>query len=378
MEAMGRLVAGVAHDFNNLLSAIVCNLTFIGGMPNEVSLGDEEVRAGLADARSAAERAVDIVAQLLSFARKGALERRPTPLAPSIEELVRLVRRTFDKSVTVEADIAPDLVAYADPTELHQVLMNLCLNARDALPDGGRLTIPARPVSEARAARCGINGSAVAIAVRDEGIGIDDATRQRIFEPFFTPKARGRGTGLGLATVHGIVRAHGGTVLVDSAPGKGSTFSVLLPAASERPHRDELRETGTGRRRFRGRVLIVDDDDLVRRGNGRLVHQLGCEVVYAASGEAAIETFQARQDIDLVMMDLMMPGLSGEDTCARLREIAPDARVLFVSGYYDQSRLSALARDTTCRVLHKPFDLGALERAIDAALAVPAHEGSGA
>ena len=228
LESVGQLAGGVAHDFNNLLTIVRTNLRYL-----EERLGEESVRAdlmreSLADAKSATERAIDLTAQLVGFARGGKYKPQLVCLADLVEEAVRLFRRTFDATVEIEVDVARELHILGDRSQMMQVVMNLGINARDAMPQGGRLEVVAQAVDEeplpGRPAE-----ATVRLQFRDTGVGMDDETASRVFEPFFTTKARGKGTGLGLATAYGIIKNHGGNIEVESAPGKGTTFSIHLP-----------------------------------------------------------------------------------------------------------------------------------------------------
>ena len=369
MEAMGRLVAGVAHDFNNLLGAIVGNLAFLRRLPRDGELGDAPVREALSDANDAAHRAVDIVSQLLGFARVGSSDFRALNAESLMSEVARLFRRTLDRSIAIVTDCPPDLLIKGDATQLHQVLMNLCLNARDAMSQGGVLTIKAQPavLSQSEARLFAGSQDMVQLSVEDTGMGMDSITRQRIFEPFFSSKATGKGTGLGLATVYGIVKNHGGIITVDSEPGQGSLFRVYIPsgqAGQEQPEVTRVRQEIPAE--SDRRILIVDDDGLVRRSNYRLLGQLGYSVRDAGSGQEALDLLK-QERFDLVVLDLIMPDMSGEETFHELRKMIPEQRVLFVSGYYDDEKVRVLLQEGGAHFLRKPYSSDVLHEHLLAA-----------
>jgi len=312
---------------------------------------------------------VDLTKQMLGFARRGKYEDRPTSVTDLVREVSGMVRRTFDRAITVQARVEPELFVRGDRTQLHQVLMNLCLNARDAMPDGGLICLEAEEIAPDdldESSRAFLNpGRHVALTVRDNGVGMDEETRMRAFEPFFTTKPPGAGTGLGLATVYGIVKNHGGHVLMLSEKGEGSTFRVFLPAIEQAPSDLDtgpqrlLAEAGTGT------VLLVDDEEVVRRSTRRLLKQLGFEVIVAADGEEAVHLYETHRDeILFVLLDLIMPRMGGEAAFEELKRIDPDVRVLIASGYTDESRARQLTNLGAKGFLPKPFDHEALQSAI--------------
>ncbi len=362
METAGRLAGGIAHDFNNLLTAILGTA--------EILLGDlppgSTAYADIEEIKRAATRAANLTRQLLAFSRRQVLQPRVLDLNSLVSGIERMLTRLIGEHIELAALPASALwPVRADPGQLEQVLVNLCVNARDAMPTGGRLTIETANLSF-RGAGHGPEsvmpaGDYVLLTVRDTGTGMDDETLRHLFEPFFTTKAPGKGTGLGLATVYGIVKQSGGFIYADSAPGQGSVFRVYLPrvlGAVDAP--DPLANvplTGRGE----GTLLLVEDEEGVRRLARRVLEAVGYRVFEAPNGDEALRL--ARQwsgPLDLVVTDVIMPGMSGQELSVRLRELRPGLRILYVSGYTDDAILQHGNLLPNTAFLQKPFSPASL------------------
>ena len=373
MEGIGRLAGGIAHDFNNLLTAI---LGFARMVYHDIP-EHSQARADLDEIISAGERASRLTKQLLAFGRKEGINIQPLDVNAIILNFGNMLRRSLGEHVDLVNDLAPDLGAVeADAGQLEQCLMNLAINASDAMPRGGRLTIAtAERTLDEEYCRKHLNlrpGPFIAIAVQDDGIGMADEVRERAFEPFFTTKGVGKGTGLGLATVYGIVKQFGGHVELVSQPGKGTTVTLLLPRAAvdgvapvpvERPAPQVGTET----------ILVAEDEPIVRRLTVRNLQSLGYRVLEARNGEEALEIFTNSADrIHLVLTDVIMPKLSGPDLVTRVRAIDPDQRFLFMSGFAEDM-LDATTSIEGTALLTKPFTRETLSAAVRAAIEAPAQ-----
>ncbi len=348
METVGQLAGGVAHDFNNLLTAVIGNLCLVDLPPGDPN------RALLATAERAAHRAAELTSKLLGFARRNQLLVAPLDVGDFVGEVVDLLRRTIDPRITFLADIPPlGWHALADASLLNQVLLNLCVNARDAMPDGGELRLSAEPwrPTDAQASRhLPAAAGYLRVSVSDTGTGMTPEVRARLFEPFFTTKPIGQGTGLGLAMVDGIVRQHEGWVECDTTPGEGTTFHLFLPAVPAdaglpavkvmtRSNADFSLDTPVSidlpaPRPVGGRILLVDDEEMIRLLSRTVLESAGYHVREAGDGVEAVEAFAIHAaDIDLVILDLVMPRLSGRDAARRLVALDPAVKILLSSGY---------------------------------------------
>ena len=359
MEAVGSLAGGIAHDFNNLLTAILgyCDLA-LEGIPRD-STASEDVE----EVRRAAQRAAELTHQLLAFSRRQVLKPRIFALGVALEQTEKLLRRLISENIVLELSIAPTPhLVCADPTQLEQVILNLAVNARDAMPRGGRLRLATGAVTfEETHATAGANlpaGTYAMLAVSDTGTGIAPEIRDRLFEPFFTTKARGQGTGLGLATVYGIVQQSGGGVEVASVPGNGTTFVLYFPVApaGEPPVEEVVPCARIVRERGAGTILLAEDDDAVRAIAREALERAGYQVLAAANGAAALALASAHEGaIDLLLTDVIMPGMNGRELAATLTRRRPGLRVLFASGYTDNVLVGQDALAPGVTLLDKPF-----------------------
>jgi PAS domain S-box-containing protein len=369
MEALGRLAGGVAHDFNNLLGIILG----YAGMLASVGPPDAEPRRQVEEIRRAAERAAELTRQLLAIGRRQALEVRAVELRPLLEEAERLLRRMVPENVEFAMTIAPGLEpVQADPTHLLQVLLNLALNARDAMPDGGRLTVSAERVklSDEEAALADLKrGTYIRLEVADTGAGMPPEVLERAFEPFFTTKGEGGGSGLGLATVYGIVRQLGGNAELRSVAGEGTTARVLLPSGP-RSVEDSGSTAGTGRTARGVRVLVVEDVAPLGQMIERMLAGRGCQVDVVESPAAALElAAQPGFAIDLLLTDLVLPGIDGRELARRLRDRFPEVKVVVMSGYSELLAGPTGSDDLGAdAILPKPFTRDRLEEVIAAAM----------
>ena len=354
MEALGRLASGVSHDFNNLLGVI----TGYSELALRAAERDSVLARRIEEIRKAAARAAELTTQLLAFSRQQVLEPRVVDLNAVVTEAERMLRRLIGEDIQLSTSLAPDLGhVRADPGQLTQIVLNLAVNARDALPRGGRLLVETSNVeldaryhlapSEAAPRRC------VMLCVTDTGVGMDAETRGRLFEPFFTTKPAGQGTGLGLATVYGIDRQSGGHIAVYSEPGHGTAFRIYLPRVDDAVA--EGLEPSPPLRRGRGEtVLLVEDDTALREMTCEVLQEGGYEVLLASSGDEALErTASAR--VDLVVTDVVMPGLTGPELSRRLASLRPGLRVLFMSGYTEGAVLDLGALAGEVAFVSKPF-----------------------
>jgi len=362
MEAIGRLAGGVAHDFNNLLTVILsCASELRSAAADGLPPNPEDVDA----IQAAGERARDLTRQLLAFARKQVIAPVALDLGEVVKRAEKLLRRLLGEDVELEVSTAPALwPVHCDPGQLEQVLMNLAVNARDAMPGGGRLSIAVRNVDPREIEARGRSGDWVCLAVRDNGTGMAPEVKQHLFEPFFTTKAPGAGTGLGLATVYGIVDQSGGHIAVDSAPGKGTTFEIWLPRTGQDAAADAPPDVQVNPRRGSETVLVVEDDALVRNLTVRVLRGAGYHVLVASRGSEALELAQDGQALDLVITDVVLPGQGGRDLAQVLRQARPGLPVLYVSGYTADAIAHRGVLAPGVEFLAKPFTSRALlERA---------------
>ncbi len=344
-EALGRLTAGVIHDLNNLLGAILATAECTRAFP----IANRELADCLDDIRGAASRAADLTPRLVGFVRGDSSWHGTVDFTRLCGEMVELLKRTLGASIDLDSDVAPDLFVHGNAGELQQVLLNLCLNARDAMPLGGRLGVSAHARGGER------QRPQVELRVTDQGSGMDAATRERIFEPFFTTKGE-RGSGIGLSTVKEIVSMHGGSIRVESAPGAGTTFEVRLPAAASALERNpHSTEPPTSHDLLAGRtILVVDDEPHVRRSITRVLRQAAAAVLEASSGAEAIARYAADRP-EVVLLDLGMPHMSGEETLRALRSQDSGARVVVVTGASDDRSVEAARAAGAMAVVTKPF-----------------------
>ena len=401
LESIGRLAGGVAHDFNNLLTAITgYSDLLVSALPD----GDE--RHDAEEIRRAARRAADLTGQLLAFGRRSVL--KPEVVSPNavINEMRNMVQRLMGDEIDLEFDLDPATpLVLADPGQLEQVILNLAVNARDAMPDGGRLLIGTRAV-RMDGERPGAVPTRVAISVTDTGVGMDEATRARIFEPFYTTKDQGKGTGLGLSTAYGIVGQSGGSIRVTSELGVGTTFTITLAASNP------VRSLTTGRGRMplawdrpsdpvlvvagpalpalptpptvepvtaaepvgladRATILLAEDEPAVRSLVEHVLRTAGFTVIAAIDGREALDSAQDMGSIDLLLTDVMMPRLNGPDLAAALREQRPDQRVLFMSGFTDDVLGERGITSPDFELLAKPFTPDELVARVRLVLAAP-------
>ncbi len=356
LESVGRLAGGVAHDFNNLLTVILCCAE---------SIDDDIARGAAADLddvrqiRAAGERARDLTRQLLAFARKQVTAPVALDLNEALQRTQRMLSRLLGEDVALRAELQPDLwPVYCDPGQVEQVIMNLAVNARDAMPRGGVLTLATRNASEPEGDRDVPDpdvGDWVQLVVRDTGTGMSAAVREHLFEPFFTTKEQGKGTGLGLATVYGIVKQSGGHIHVESEEGRGATFILCFPRlvrevapASQRAPAAARGGTET--------ILVAEDEVAVRTVIARVLHAAGYTVVLAASGDEALALVErAATPIDLVLTDVVMPGLDGLALADAVARVRPNLPVVFMSGYADEALDEREVRARSVTILPKPF-----------------------
>ena len=364
MEAIGRLSGGIAHDFNNLLTAIRGYSELL-----LASLAGSPLRTDVEEIFNAADRAATLTGQLLAFSRRQILSPEILVLNQRVMDMGRMLNRLIGEHIAI--DLHTDLWSVrADAAQLEQVLVNLALNARDAMPDGGRLAIETanRDVSVAQARALEISpGLFVELLVRDTGIGIPADVQGRIFEPFFTTKPKGAGTGLGLSMVYGFVRQSGGTVSVQSAPGLGSTFSLLLPRTDDTtPSGPPAPRTLTAATHGTGTVLIVEDERALRRLSATVLRQAGYQTIEASDGQQALDLYTVHSHrIVMVVTDVVMPRMGGIELAKRLRALRSDIPLLFVTGYVEQSEI---LHEQGTPVLLKPFSPNSLLTAVTAAL----------
>ena len=370
MESIGRLAGGVAHDFNNILTAIRGNVDLL----LEAMEDSHPHVAELRDIQDAAQRATTLTRQLLAFSRKQAMQARPIDLGTLVRDMEKMLRRVIGEDIVLLTQPSEELgTVRADPGQLEQVLMNLAVNARDAMPDGGLLTIETRSVQLDPGSATGLGvapGDYVSLVVRDTGHGMDDATRARIFDPFFTTKPAGKGTGLGLAMVYGIVRQSGGAITVETAVERGATFRLYFPRTSRTPARPVERNTPPSVDATMipvgAKVLLVEDDSAVRTLTQRMLRDAGFIVHAAADAYEALTV--AGPDcagLAAVVTDVIMPGMGGRDLVHELRARCPGLRVLYISGYLDID-VQRLELDAQTRLLAKPFSRDALLRHLTA------------
>ena len=320
LDAVGQLTAGIAHNFNNMLASILPTLELV---QEDVSPRNAELLAG---AQEAARRAAEMVRELLLFAGKRPVTREHSDVEALLERVLRLCRTTFDRAIRLEVTVAPDLPPISvEAPQIEQGLMNILINARDALLDGEVESPEVRVEADVPGA-----GSHVRVRVLDNGPGMRAEVRDRVFEPFFTTKRVGRGTGLGLSTTYGIVRDHGGELSCESAPGEGTTFTVLLPVAASAPDPDSVPSAApsTGR----GTVLVVDDEAVVRNVVLRVLEDAGFRTVDAVDGGAALERLAAHPDVRLVLLDLNMPGPPWREVVASIRRDHPRTKIVAHTG----------------------------------------------
>lgn|GEM_PF-731830 len=364
MEAVGRLAGGLAHDFNNLITIVAAYAQMIA---EELPEGDV-LRAHAEEILASAERAGALTNRLLAFSRRQVLKPQVVDLNGLIAGLENMLRRLISEDIETTFELEPGLASIkADPNQLEQVLMNLVINARDAMPRGGRLTIQTAPADVAEKLAGGASsGGHVRLTVRDTGVGMTDEVRSRIFEPFFTTKEPGKGTGLGLSTVYGIVRQSGGDITVESRPGKGSSFHIFFPKAVIEEEAPVSARPGNGGQSAgkRGTILLVEDEPGVRRLVRRMLVERGYRVVEAADGEEALTLCrELRPPADLVLTDIVMPNLNGADLAGELRRAHPDVRILFMTGYTDEA-IRDYGVAPAAEILRKPFLAETLEQRV--------------
>ena len=365
MEAVGQLAGGVAHDFNNIMQVILGHTQFVReGLPV-----DDPRCEDLEQIRKAAERAVTLTRQLLAFSRRQIMQAKDLDINDLIDGLLKMVRRVIGEDIQLEFLSGQRLgTVHADPGQVEQVLMNLCINARDAMPDGGTLTIETENVL-INGEYCDTHawareGRYILISVTDTGQGMNEETASRAFEPFFTTKEVGKGTGLGLATVYGIVKQHDGMVNVYSEVGKGTTFKIYLPAVARRAAEIGSKIEG----RVRGgteTILLAEDDESVRGFMERVLQEGGYSVLIARDGQEALDLLEAHAgEIYLALLDVIMPRMGGREAGDRIREANPDVRIMYTSGYSPNGIHTRFALDAGVELIQKPCDPQTLLRRI--------------
>ncbi len=355
-ETIGRLAGGIAHDFNNVIGAIL----------GWAELCSQETQPGthlhdrIHRIMEQADRAAALTSQLLSFARRQFLQPKRIDLNMHVLQSTSFLRRIIGEHITITVQTARDLhVTLADPSQIDQVLMNLCLNARDAMPNGGKLVLETRNIEimedYCRKIAYAQPGSYVFLSVSDTGVGMDSQTMEQIFEPFFTTKEMGKGTGLGLATVYGIVKQHGGFLNVESEPGKGTIFQIYLPAGvgmaePREAHGDEAPRMG------HETILLAEDHDGLRQSAQEMLEALGYRILLAADGLDAVRVFESNSDqVDLVVLDVVMPGLSGPDAYSQMAALRTDLKVIFTTGYTSEASSLTSMIDKGAGFLQKPY-----------------------
>jgi CheY-like chemotaxis protein len=365
MEAVGRLAGGVAHDFNNLLMVI-------SGYA-EVILAQVDVNTPLHEKgraiQLAADRATTLTRQLLAFSRKQLLELKVVDVNAIVQDMERLLRPLIGENVELITNLAPSAThTRADAGQLEQVIMNLVVNAKDAMPAGGRLTIKTESVVVDERHRGGPQfirpGSYVTLSVSDTGTGMDRETQSRIFEPFFTTKEKGKGTGLGLSTVYGIVKQTGGYVMVQSELGRGTSFHIYLPLSEKavETHHVVAPDAALGGTET---ILLVEDEESVRQLVRDTLVAKGYQVLEGGTGDAGIEAAACHKGkIDLIITDVVMPGLGGREMVKELAATRPGTKVLFLSGYTEDAILSDGSIESGTAFLQKPFTLQSLSRKV--------------
>jgi two-component system cell cycle sensor histidine kinase/response regulator CckA len=368
-EAIGRLAGGIAHDFNNVIGAILGSAE----LGHEEAQNEPRLQKRFVKIRDQANWAARLTSQLLAFARRQVLQPRRINLNDLIEESIKLLRRVIGEHIEVRIVAAPNLrVALADPAQIEQVLMNLCLNARDAMPDGGQLIVETQNVEigdeHSRLHTNAQPGSYIQLSVSDTGKGMDAGTAERIFEPFFTTKEMGRGTGLGLATVYGIVKQHNGFVYVYTEPGKGTSFRVYFPASSGVVEKQD-RQPDLPPQRGSETILLAEDNVELRELGQEMLAGLGYRVILATDGKDAIQQFKLNTNhIDLVILDVVMPGLGGPDAFREISAIRPGQRVIFITGYTSEAAEINSLLEAGAVFLQKPYSRKSLSSAIRGAL----------
>ena len=364
MEALGQLTGGIAHDFNNLLTVVVGGLDLL-----TKRIDDEKLQRYAGNALTAAERGARLTGQLLAFSRVQRLEVRPTNIAPLIENMRPLLRNVLGPGIEKKFDLDQEMLpVLADPTQVEVAVLNLAINARDSMPNGGMLNFVTRRVQVDNDPDLE-SGDYIELCISDTGVGMTESVRERAFEPFFTTKEVGKGTGLGLSMVYGMARQSGGVARIESEPGRGTTVSLFFRAAGAH-HGDhsaagEDDEGGTHHGSGAERILVIDDDPDVREFISESLAEQGYDVYQANDGKAGLSAFAAEKP-DLVVLDFIMPGLSGADVASRILSTHPEQPILFVSGYSETDSIRRIAPNAP--LLTKPFRAEALSKAVRTAL----------
>ena len=368
MESIGRLAGGIAHDFNNILTSIMGYAELLKmQFSDDNSSGNEAVDVIL----QGAERAADLTGQLLGFARKGKYNPVTLNINSLIKETIKVSEKIFEKEIKVLFNLGKNTKAiYADKNQLDQILTNLIINARDAMPEGGNLNfrtenfyVGEEAIKEYPELK---QGYYVKVSVTDSGVGIPVEIKNKIFEPFYTTKGEGKGTGLGLATVYGIVKNHDGYIYCDSEPGKGTTFVMYFPVSEK-----EVTKIKEEPEIVRGdaTILVVDDEENVRKLAGKMLKGLGYTVLVAEDGKKAVDLYKGSEStIDLVLLDMIMPDMAGKKTYQELKKINPEVQVLLMSGFHQDGKASEILSEGVLGFIQKPFKQQILSKIISETL----------
>jgi PAS domain S-box-containing protein len=379
MEAVGQLAGGIAHDFNNQLAGIMGYADILGHL-----LTDPNLRGYAENIITTARRAADLTRNLLTFSRRGTFLAAPTDVHELIREVVRLLSHTIDRRIAIQQCLnAKPSVVVGDPTQLQNALLNMAVNARDAMPNGGTMAFTTNSATLDKESCRHLGGDVtpgqyLQINVADTGVGMDKETLKHIFEPFFTTKAPGKGTGMGLASVYGAVKSHKGAINVYSEPGRGAVFKLYLPQEGALRSTSDATASATAVAKGSGRILIVDDEEVVRSFSTEALTRLGYQVTSCADGGEATRHYRsAWRETDLVILDVVMPTMGGKETFAALREINPAAKILLSSGYIMNSESDSLLASGASGFIQKPFQVAELSRAVADAIGLPAQTNEG-